>query len=161
MTRHILKLAAIAAALSMSGAVYAPAQTSKTPNEDIKARSGCGFDKPCPKPPPVQAHPAPKPSMVGKPATDWHLSPKTRKPLDRGNVPPPPVSPSTVSRSHTTASDCAATAREFEARVGAFNRRCTGVGSVSQAALYSQCAQEKAALASEQARICARCPGCK
>ncbi len=149
MTRHILKLAVIAAALSMSGAVYAPAQSSKTPNEDIKAQSGCGFDKPCPKPPPVQAHPAPKPSMVGKPATDWHPPPKTSKPLDKGNVPPPATS------------NCVATAREFEARVGAFNRRCTGVGSVSQAALYRQCAEEKVALASEQARICARCPGCK
>ena len=56
---------------------------------------------------------------------------------------------------------CAETAREFEARVGRFNGRCTGVGSVSQAALYRQCADEKAALAAEQARICARCPGCK
>ncbi len=56
---------------------------------------------------------------------------------------------------------CAETAREFEARVARFNGRCTGVGSVSQAGLYRQCADEKAALAAEQARICARCPGCK
>jgi len=56
---------------------------------------------------------------------------------------------------------CAEAAREFEAQVAAFNRKCTGVGSVSQAALYRQCADEKQALASEQARICARCPGCK
>ncbi len=153
MTHRILKLAAIATVLFMAGAVYAPAQG---PNEDAKAKSGCGFDKPCPKPPPVSAHPAAKPSMVGKPATDWHPPPKISKPLDKGNVPPP-----AVSRSNTTTSNCVATAREFEARVGAFNRRCTGVGSLSQAALYRQCAEEKAALASEQARICARCPGCK
>jgi len=56
---------------------------------------------------------------------------------------------------------CAETAREFEARVERFKGRCTGVGSVSQAGLYRQCADEKAALAAEQARICARCPGCK
>jgi len=56
---------------------------------------------------------------------------------------------------------CAETARDFEARVARFNGRCTGVGSVSQAALYQQCADEKAALAAEQTRICARCPGCK
>ena len=56
---------------------------------------------------------------------------------------------------------CAETAREFETRVAAFNRKCTGVGSVSQAALYRECAGEKAALATEQTRICARCPGCK
>jgi hypothetical protein len=56
---------------------------------------------------------------------------------------------------------CAEMAREFEAQVAVFNRKCTGVGSVSQATLYRQCADEKQALASEQARICARCPGCK
>jgi len=158
MKHHILKLTAIAAALSMAGAFYAPAQS---PNENAKAQSGCGFDKPCPKPPPVLAHPAPKPSMVGKPATDWHPTPKISKPLDKGNVPPPTVPRPTVSRPNTTTSNCVATAREFEARVDVFNHRCTGVGSVSQAALYRQCAEEKAALASEQARICALCPGCK
>jgi hypothetical protein len=56
---------------------------------------------------------------------------------------------------------CGETAREFEARVAAFNRKCTGVGSMSQAALFRQCADEKTALAAEQSRICARCPGCK
>ena len=56
---------------------------------------------------------------------------------------------------------CAETARNFEARVAAFNRKCTGVRSVSQAGLYNECAGEKAALATAQTQICARCPGCK
>ena len=109
MTHRVLKLAAIAAVLFMAGAVYAPAQS---PNEDAKAKSGCGFDKPCPEPPPVLAHPAAKPSMVGKPAADWHPTPKISKPLDKGTVPPP-----AVSRANTTTSNCVATAREFETPV--------------------------------------------
>jgi hypothetical protein len=55
-----------------------------------KAASGSGFDTSAPKPAPaVKATPTQKPSMVGKPATDWHPTPKISKPLDKTNVPAP------------------------------------------------------------------------
>jgi hypothetical protein len=60
-----------------------------------------------------------------------------------------------------TSGACAARAQAFQDRVDKFNRRCSGVGSVSQAALYQSCAAEKAALSAEQNKICAECPGCQ
>jgi hypothetical protein len=59
-----------------------------------------------------------------------------------------------------TSAACAARAQAFGAKVDSFNRRCAGVGSTSQAALYQSCAAEKAALSAEQNKICAECPGC-
>src|SRR5216684_2883553 len=60
-----------------------------------------------------------------------------------GNPPPSKV-PSNPPPSRVRS--CAETAREFEARVTVFNAKCTGVGSISQAAFYRECAGEKASL---------------
>lgn len=72
--------------------------------------------------------------------------------------------PSVVTRNSPSPSNppesqewCVEAARKFEARVDVFGRKCTGVDSVPQAALYRQCAGEKASLVTEQVQICARC----
>jgi hypothetical protein len=66
------------------------AATKANTSAGAKAAAGRGFDTAAPKAAPaVKATPTQKPSMVGKPATDWHPTPKTSKPLDKGNVPAP------------------------------------------------------------------------
>ena len=54
---------------------------------------------------------------------------------------------------------CIQRAKNFERDVASFNSKCTGVGSVSQAELYNQCAKWKARLAAEQNSMCSQC-GC-
>jgi len=56
---------------------------------------------------------------------------------------------------------CGESAREFQQQVDAFNVKCTGARSVSQAALYNWCAGEKTRLAQIQTQTCARCGGCR
>jgi hypothetical protein len=95
---------------------------------------------------------------IARPFTAYIECHRALRPVVTGNPPPSKV-PSGPPPSQVRS--CAETAREFEGRVAVFNAKCTGVGSVSQGALYRECAGEKASLATEQAQICARCPGCK
>ncbi len=67
------------------------------------------------------------------------------------------VRPVVTRNPPSRARSCVEEAQEFEARVDVFGRKCKGLGSLSESAVYRECAGEKASLAAEQAQICARC----
>jgi hypothetical protein len=56
-----------------------------------KQQSGVGFDTPAKSTGTVQGKTGAKPSVVGVKASEFHPAPKTSKPLDKTNVPAPPV----------------------------------------------------------------------
>jgi len=68
------------------------AAAAKSPAQ-AKSQAGVGFDTPAKSTTTVQGNTAPKPSMNGVPATQFHPAATTSKPLDKGKVPPPYIAP--------------------------------------------------------------------